>query len=158
MLDGPNKRPVAGARWIWPQDTGSLFTAQLVKIFPGVTTPTKPYSMMSHQSTLKLRPRTWCVVKVAPTENVSAVSGFNAELPPSSWSHWLAGHWLVVLPKKPAGIPPGTLPKVRAHWAGLRSCVPIDGTAFAQGSAKLICETVGGLNSSMTLGARVALL
>src|SRR5690242_11420977 len=99
---------------------------------------------MSNQSTEAVRPRTKVGVSTTPTDQVSEVSGFRAELPPTMFLHCADGHseslpyWAAVTP-------------VRMHC-----CRVSTGVAPEQGSWKPNSTLLLGAKDSSTLGALTA--
>jgi hypothetical protein len=101
-------------------------------------------TLMSNQSTVRVKPRKKVGVNTAPAVKVSPTSGWRWVLPPFSSVHWPDGHWMM-LPYWPAVTP------LRSHWA--RVAV---GAAPAQGSLPENRPGAWAANSSFTFGARTA--
>src|ERR1700739_1173717 len=85
-----------------------------------------PFTLMSNQSTDRLKPGMKVGVSTKPSDLVSETSGFRSGLPPLVVLHWDATHW-ITLPYCAAETP------VLAHWAAL-NC----GDAPAQGSVPAV--------------------
>src|ERR1700730_2214051 len=95
---------------------------------------------------LPVRCGIWLGAKFTPIVYVSACSGFRAALPLVSCDNWLAVPWGIEPLLYSAAVTP-----VRWH------CSRVNVIGGAQGSLPTAASpTIGGVNSSATLGARTA--